>query len=524
MKWASTSISFFLLFIFFIQEGLLLATTPLELVENYRTSKNILFAATVGGSTHVNWVLSILKELEQRGHNVTFVTKDDHVRFGKKLDINTITIGSATVQKDDTIKKDNAHLNPRIVMSTLIGQIVNAYPSEYLALKDIMKLQQIDLAICDHFVDPCIEAALFHKIPFVITATLAITPDAQASYISKSISLYGVHNQQISLFERIYHNYLFTVSLLWNHFDTLMSVGKTKADLGLQSSMDTMATWKDSLKLINTAFGLENARPLGPLVEFIGPILPRTYTPLTDAYQAFLDHHPKTIYIAFGQNAVASLLDRRLLWTTLFTLIESGDIDGIIWVDKQFNTILDNTFTITTLEKKVTYSLSDIAHSPHVFITSWAPQVAILHHSSIIAFLTHGGAGSLHEALFAAKPMAVFPFVGDQLGLAHNIEYQQLGVYINRDDSSNSITKSIRQLLNNEAIRKNVKRYSALVQIHSKHGVTRGADLIEEVLFTYDPEKGLHHRYEASRSMNVFVKYNMDVYSIIILVDNYMHI
>ncbi|CAO3611444.1 unnamed protein product [Cunninghamella echinulata] len=403
-------------------------------------------------------------------------------------------------------------------MSTLIGHIVNAYPSEYLALKDIMKSQQIDLAICDHFVDPCIEAALFHKIPFVITATLAITPDAQASYISKSISLYGVHNQQISLFERIYHNYLFTASLLWNHFDTLMSVGKTKTDLGLQSSMDTMATWKDSLKLINTAFGLENARPLGPLVEFIGPILPRTYTPLTDDYQSFLDQHSKTIYIAFGQNAIASLLDRQLLWTALFTLIETGDIDGVIWVDKQFNTILDNTFTITTLEKKITYSLSDIAHHPHVFITPWAPQVAILHHSSTIAFLTHGGAGSLHEALYAAKPMAVFPFVGDQLGLAHNIEYQQLGVYINRDDSSNSITKSLRQLLNNEAIQKNVKRYSAMVQIHSKHGVTRGANLIEEVLFTYDPEQGLHHRYEASRSMNVFVKYNIDVYSIIILV------
>lgn len=77
MKWNKVPISICLLLILFIQKGLLLttATTPIEIVENYRTSKNILFIANVGGSTHVNWVLYILKELEQRGHNVTFVTK-----------------------------------------------------------------------------------------------------------------------------------------------------------------------------------------------------------------------------------------------------------------------------------------------------------------------------------------------------------------------------------------------------------------------------------------------------------------
>lgn len=101
--------------------------------------------------------------------------------------------------------------------------------------------------------------------------------------------------------------------------------------------------------------------------------------------------------------------------------------------------------------------------------------------------------------------------------MARNIEYQQLGVYLNRDESPQTITKSIQQLLNNENIQKNVKRYSALVQIHSKHGATRGADLIEEVLFTYDPHRGLHHRYEASRDMNMLVKYNLDIYLIFAL-------
>ncbi|CAO3621819.1 unnamed protein product [Cunninghamella blakesleeana] len=527
MKLKAIPICIYLLLVLYIQKGFSLTATPVELVENYRTSKNVLFIASVGGSTHVNWVLYILKELEQRGHNVTFVTKDDHARFGKQLDVNTISIGPSTVPKDDTIKKDNSHLNPRIVMSTLIGHITKAYPSEYLAFKDIMGSLQTDLAICDHFVDSCIEAARFHKIPFVITATLAITPDAQASFVSNSISLYGVHNNQISLFERIYHNYFFTISLLWNHFDTVMSVGKTKTDLGIKSSIDTMATWKDSLKLINTAFGLENARSLGPLVEFIGPILPRTYTPLitdddaSNSYHSFLEHHKKVVYIAFGQNAITSLVDRYLLWTSILTLLESGDIDGVIWVDKLFTNYKDNhdeevLFTIPKSENKKTYTISDIANHPHILITSWAPQFAILQHPSTILFITHGGVGSLMESLYCAKPMAVFPFVGDQLGLARNIEYQQLGVFLNRDESPKTMTKSIQQLLNDEIIQKNIKRYSALVQIHSKHGAIRGANLIEEVLFTYNPHRGLHHRYEASRDMNILVKYNLDVYLIFV--------
>jgi mevalonate pyrophosphate decarboxylase len=46
-----------------------------ELVENFREPKNIMFSAMMGGSSHVVWVLSILQELTERGHDVTFYTR-----------------------------------------------------------------------------------------------------------------------------------------------------------------------------------------------------------------------------------------------------------------------------------------------------------------------------------------------------------------------------------------------------------------------------------------------------------------
>jgi hypothetical protein len=57
-----------------------LCVQSFELGEPFRQPKNILFGSVGGGSSHINWVLSILDELANRGHNITFVT---HVCIAK---------------------------------------------------------------------------------------------------------------------------------------------------------------------------------------------------------------------------------------------------------------------------------------------------------------------------------------------------------------------------------------------------------------------------------------------------------
>lgn len=46
--------------------------------------KKIAFAASIGGSSHINWVLSICDELGNRGHNVSFLTTVSYKRKNKK--------------------------------------------------------------------------------------------------------------------------------------------------------------------------------------------------------------------------------------------------------------------------------------------------------------------------------------------------------------------------------------------------------------------------------------------------------
>lgn len=63
----------------FVQPSIALTSgTPLEqqqLFPTYSSPKSILFACTIGGSSHANWVLAILNDLKHRGHQITFATK-----------------------------------------------------------------------------------------------------------------------------------------------------------------------------------------------------------------------------------------------------------------------------------------------------------------------------------------------------------------------------------------------------------------------------------------------------------------
>lgn len=72
IRWITFDVSIWLLVLLLLTPG---HSAELNPSNHFRTlSKNILFSSTFGGSSHNNWVLRILDELHERGHNVAHAT------------------------------------------------------------------------------------------------------------------------------------------------------------------------------------------------------------------------------------------------------------------------------------------------------------------------------------------------------------------------------------------------------------------------------------------------------------------
>ncbi|KAI8328225.1 hypothetical protein BD560DRAFT_494410 [Blakeslea trispora] len=185
-----------------------------------------------------------------------------------------------------------------------------------------VNFERVYLLFCDHFAEVCVDAANAVKIPYIITATMEIT-------------------KVIVPLEFMYH-------LL----SPLKQLNDRKIALGIDAKiMDPSTKWQNALKMVNNIQGFSPARPMGPLVELVGTILPKHYTPLTESLQTYLDAHKRIAYIAFGQMATPCEADVHLILTSLLESIERGYLDGFVWATVNSNSNFPDTITTASVEQ-----------------------------------------------------------------------------------------------------------------------------------------------------------------------------
>ncbi|GAN01151.1 UDP-glucosyl transferase family protein [Mucor ambiguus] len=489
-------------------------------LQTFRQPKKIAFSVFSGGSSHTNWVLSIIEELSKRGHTTTFLTKDSYKESGKNFpSIETVSLG-------DNSKNNNAFklLSENIREATLASTSVNfikfgeaTFEEDYQNTLQFFKSRKIDVAVCDHFCISCQEACTTLQIPFLITNSLAVAPDTEAPYINSDDMLVRVPTSlEMTFFERVYKHLIEPVEIFFKMYKLIEEQKQHYLALGIKDPVyPHEERWKNSIKMFNTAFGFEPARPLGPLVEFIGPIIPKTAASvLTKELNQFLINRQRVAYIAFGQHAVSTKDEITILLAGLLEAYEADDIDGIIWSTRGLGDIFPSTLTT---ESNTTYAVHKLMKQEmtgdFVFL-DWAPQTSILDHQSTILFVTHAGAGSWHEGLHAGKRLVFFPFFADQPVNSLMGEKFGMGLRVNYKGTRQEAAKVIQRVARDKdgSFQANVKRFQALVQIKSKAGVGRGADLVEEVAFMHQNTL-LHHRKDVKRDLSFIKAYNLDVYA-----------
>ncbi|KAG2221731.1 hypothetical protein INT45_007137 [Circinella minor] len=344
---------------------------------------------------------------------------------------------------------------------------------------------------------------------------------------------------------RFYKKFLFPIAARWQlgssrekYQQKRMSVASNSSKVATTHpllSLNDPGT--DSLKIVNNFFGIEEARPMGPLIEMIGPIYNAHYDPLPAFIQQFLDLHQRVVFVAFGQHAAAKPIDTTKILTQLLDLLETKVIDGFIWGLVKSSSGLPDTVTtqsgrIYDVSKEFLFDNNNKdaeelkrknkqqQQHPDVILLPWAPQFSILKHPSVITYLSHGGGMSIFEALYAGKRTVIKPFFGDQPGHALFFEREQLGGYLNMQDQNKGTGqvfddpfKTLQRVIQDKdgVIQKNVNRYQALVQIRAKNAVVRGADLVEEVLFT-NKDGYLPHRHDVRKKLSYLKANDYDLY------------
>ncbi|KAG1227489.1 hypothetical protein G6F67_008417 [Rhizopus microsporus] len=394
------------------------------------------------------------------------------------------------------------------------------FTNEYYKHRDIIEQKKIDVMLCDHLNIACVQAAKSAKVPSIITLTMALGPDASAPYINSDVAnLHRPTSKGVPFHERLVDRVINPLRFFIGTQSFSKIIAQEQMSLGIKPIITPSKSWEDSIKIVNTAFGFEFPRPVGPLVELVGPIIAQKHSTLNAELQTFLDHHRKVVYVAFGQWAIPKPSDIKLILTALLENMETKHIDGIIWSTRGIRDLFPDTITTRS---NTTYDVNSFFTNPadnsNIAFVNWAPQVAILHHPSTCLFLTHGGVGSLYETMHAAVPIAVFPFFGDQPATAVSVEHSSIGRWFKRTLRQDQATELVKDIVDDPTgkYKENISRFKALVQIRNARGKQRGADLVEEVMFTHVNGK-IEQRRDIRRDLSFFKAYNLDIYSFVLV-------
>ncbi|KAI3451256.1 hypothetical protein Pfo_007921 [Paulownia fortunei] len=111
---------------------------------------------------------------------------------------------------------------------------------------------------------------------------------------------------------------------------------------------------------------------------------------------------------------------------------------------------------------------------------NWAPQIEILGHGSIGAFLTHCGWSSIVEGLMFGRPLIMLPFLVDQGLNARVLADKQVGVEVPRNEQDGSYTRN------------DVAQSVRMVMIEEDGQKFRGAAKVSSAVFG---DRELHDQY-----------------------------
>ncbi|KAJ0173640.1 hypothetical protein K1T71_010789 [Dendrolimus kikuchii] len=246
-----------------------------------------------------------------------------------------------------------------------------------------------------------------------------------------------LNHRNLTCWQKVVELYRFfkTKNEYYNNYQPLCDLAAKKI-LGLKRDLQEVEYDIDML-LIASNPALIGNRPVVPAIQFVDRMHLTPGLPLPKELQAVLDKATKgVVYFSIG----AMQDSEQLSVSLLKTLAEA-------FQELPF-TVLWKIGNITMIKKPENV----IAHE-------WFPQQQVLAHPNVKAFITHGGARSLEEAVFYKVPIVGFPIVRSRKVFIEEITKYGAGeivdpYYLDKETFKATITTVVKQEKYKNAITK----------------------------------------------------------------------
>lgn len=231
---------------------------------------------------------------------------------------------------------------------------------------------------------------------------------------------------------------------------------------------------------------------LPPNVIYVGGLQISKPKPLPDELKTFVEAGKKgSILFAMGTNFKTAMMNNKK--HMFFEAFRRLPDYNFLWKFDEMN----------NLEKP-----------ENVLVNSWLPQADILAHSNVIAFISHCGLLSTHEAIWYGVPLIGLPIFTDQKrnceisrrsGIAEVMELNEL--------SADEIVKAIKKVLTDPKYRENIKIKSNVFRKQKETPMERALWWTEFLI-----ENSADHLKSPSQHMNFIKSNSYDVMFMLIIV------
>ncbi|KAH8346553.1 hypothetical protein KR084_004194 [Drosophila pseudotakahashii] len=468
-------------------------------------SSRILAVFPFPGRSQYIFAEQYLKELAQRGHNVTVINT-----FGSdKTEPNFRVIGAKKIHEimaafGSMIFNQEASQWTTLTMTTEFLNTMTTCVLDDPAVKDLLASgESFDLVV----METVQTEALFGLAQHFGAQTIGISSygtDIHIDELMGNISPLSYNPMLLSSrtermgFEHRLRN-VWEASIMWLHKRIVHL--PTQRDLYAKYFPTARKSLEDvldsfSLMLLGQHFSLSYPRPYLPNMIEVGGLhlqQQRKVKPLPKELAEFVEQSAEgIIYFSMGSN------------------IKSADLPPAT------RKVLMETFA--SLPQRVLWKFEDdqLPEKPsNVFISKWFPQPDILAHPNVKLFITHGGLLSTIESIYFGKPVLGLPVFYDQ----HlNVQRaKQAGYGLGADiwsTNATELTALIQELLNKPS-------YAAAVQIKSKLFRDQKETALERAIWWSEyvlRHKGANHLRCASRDLDFIQFHGLDTWGLLVAV------